>query len=301
MSFADCVTVAPGRQLFVRDEGRGAPLLLLHGFTGSGATMNALRQNFSPRFRVLSVDLLGHGQSDAPADVAPYQMETCVADLCAVLEARAVARTHLVGYSLGARVALALALWAPERVASVVAVAARAGIADPKARRQRIAADEALARDIETRGLEWFVAHWMALPLFASQRRLGARFLAEARRQRLANNPRGLAMSLRGLGVGAQPPLAAALGGLRCPLLLVTGEDDPRFGAHAAELAARVRGAKKVVLPEAGHAAHLENFATFQRVCFDFLAAQGVAAAAQSQHHPPEQGARSCPPTPPTS
>jgi len=275
LSFAGRIAVAPDRQLFVRDEGGDAartPVLLLHGFTGCGETMRVAAQALPGR-RQLFVDLPGHGESDAPHNVNDYAMECCTRDLLAVLDARGVARAHLLGYSLGARVALGLALAAPQRAASLLLVGARAGLADAAARSARRRADEQLADDILARGMEWFADYWMALPLFQSQRRLGAEFLAAARAQRLRNRPEGLANSLRGIGLGAQPPLAELLAKLEVPALFITGALDPRFGEAADELARRMPRACRAVLPQAGHAAHLENPRAFARALRRFLAA----------------------------
>jgi len=275
LSFAGRIAVAPDRRLFVRDEGGDAArdaLLLLHGFTGCGETMRAAAQALPGR-RHLFVDLPGHGESDAPPDADAYAMECCTRDLLAVLDARGVARAHLLGYSLGARVALGLALAAPQRAASLLLVGARAGLAEAAARSARRRADEKLADDILARGMAWFTDYWMALPLFQSQRRLGAEFWAAAKAQRLRNRPEGLANSLRGIGLGAQPPLAESLAGLEVPALLITGALDARFGEAADELARRIPRACRAVLPQAGHAAHLENPRAFARALRRFLAA----------------------------
>jgi len=275
LSFAGRIAVAPGRRLFVRDEGGDAArdaLLLLHGFTGCGETMRAAAQALPGR-RHLFVDLPGHGESDAPPNADAYAMECCTRDLLAVLDARGVARAHLLGYSLGARVALGLALAAPQRAASLLLVGARAGLSEAAARSARRRADEKLADDILARGMAWFTDYWMALPLFQSQRRLGAEFWAAAKAQRLRNRPEGLANSLRGIGLGAQPPLAESLAGLEVPALLITGALDARFGEAADELARRMPRACRAVLPQAGHAAHLENPRAFARALRRFLAA----------------------------
>jgi hypothetical protein len=113
----------------------------------------------------------------------------------------------------------------------------------------------------------------MALPLFASQARLGARALDAARAQRLRNRPRGLANSLRGMGAGAQPPLHDALARLHRPVLLVVGAEDAKFRAIADRLAAGLPDVRIAVLDDAGHAAHLEAPAAFAQAVRGFLAA----------------------------
>ena len=124
-------------------------------------------------------------------------MGACVEQVAAALS---LARMHVVGYSMGGRVALSLAVAHPDRVASLLLVGASPGLAEAEERAARIKADEALARQIEQDGLERFVDYWMALPLFASQSVLGEDALARARTQRLRSDPAGLANSLRGMG-----------------------------------------------------------------------------------------------------
>src|SRR5438552_13373233 len=91
--------------LNVELRGAGRPLLLLHGFTGSVAAWAPLAARLTPHRRVVAVDLIGHGQSDAPADAARYRMEQCVADLLALLDTLEIAQTDVLGYSMGGRVA----------------------------------------------------------------------------------------------------------------------------------------------------------------------------------------------------
>ena len=253
------------------DEGRGTPLLLLHGFTGSTQSMAGIAAGLRERQRVLRLDLVGHGESPAPRQPAAYSMERCVAQIAAALDSHAIERAHVIGYSMGGRAALALAAWRPERVNSALLIGTSAGLADPAARAARVRADEALAQRIERDGLERFVDAWMALPLFASQRRLGAETLAAARAQRLHNRPHGLANSIRGMGSGAQPPLQPLLAQVQTPMLLVHGAEDAKFAAIAHELAAALPRGRAVTVPDAGHACHLEAPAAFLALAHEFI------------------------------
>lgn len=249
---------AGGVRLNVAEEGEGPPVLVLHGFTGDASSMAPVSEGLRNEYRVLRLELVGHGQSEVPEDPAAFTMPACAEQVAAVVSALDLGRPHLVGYSMGGRAALAAAVQAPSCFASLVLIGATAGIEGPALRQARIAADEALALRIEREGLEAFVDRWMALPLFASQQRLGPAALAAARAQRLRNSPRGLAESLRGMGAGAQPPLFAKLGTLNLPTLLVAGSEDEKFRHIAADLAARMPRAQTAILPDAGHAAHLE-------------------------------------------
>lgn len=278
------IEVEPGLRLFVEAEGSGPPLLLLHGFTQTGRSLAALAAGLRGAHRCLRVDLVGHGRSDAPRDASAYTMERCTAQLAALLDAFGVGRAHVFGYSMGGRTALALAAARPERVATVLALGASAGIEDAPARAARVRDDETQASRIEREGVPAFVERWMALPLFATQARLGADFLAGARAERLAQHAHGLAHSLRGMGSGAQAPLGARLAELSMPVLLAAGALDARFCALAGALAARMPHARAEILPGVGHAAHLEDPEGFLRLARGFFAtharrAEGGGAA----------------------
>lgn len=258
-------------ELNVESMGAGPPLLLLHGFTGSAAGWGPQIAAWTPFFTTLAVDLPGHGQSVSPAEVAAYAMAATVADLVAALDRLGVARAHLLGYSMGGRVALALALVHPERVGALVLESASPGLADAGERAARVAADAALVERIEREGVSAFVNYWEALPLWASQARLSPEARAALRAGRLQNNPVGLANSLRGLGTGSQPPLWDRLGDLACPTLLVAGCDDAKFSDLARQMAEAIPANELLLVHGAGHAVHLEQPAVLARLVRDFL------------------------------
>ena len=255
---------------FVR-RGSGPAVMLLHGFTGSGPSMSEVSLALARDFDVIAPDLPGHGRSLDADDGRVHAFDDCLDRLAATLERAGHARAHWIGYSMGARVALAFALRFPERAASLLLVGARAGIEDASERAGRRRADEALADRIETDGIEAFVDEWLAQPLFASQRQLGREFVAAQRGQRLGNDARGLAASLRGLGPGAQPPLFDDLARLNVPVLLVAGALDHAFVAHARDLERRLPDAEVREVADAGHAVHLEQPVAFMEAAREFL------------------------------
>jgi 2-succinyl-6-hydroxy-2,4-cyclohexadiene-1-carboxylate synthase len=268
---------AAGLRLHAVLEGEGPAIVVLHGFTGDAESMESVAQGLRDRYRVVRLELVGHGESDAPREVSAYAMSACVEQVVAAVHALELDRPHLLGYSMGGRVALAAGLAHPEAFERLVLVGATAGIADPDRREERIASDRALADRIEEQGVERFVDEWMALPIFASQARLGEQFRHRARDQRLRNRAHGLAHSLRGMGAGAQPPLDEWLPGLDRPVLLVVGGEDAKFRAIAASLEALLPAARTSVLPGVGHAAHLEAPVAFAEEVVGFLSAEGDA------------------------
>lgn len=270
---------AHGVTLNTISDGGGTPVVILHGFTGSSESVADLANGLVDRHRTLRIDLIGHGESDAPTDVANYTLECCVDQVADVIAQLATPPVHVIGYSLGSRVALGLCAWRPEFVESATLIGTRAGFTVAEERAQRCRDDEALALRIERDGIAAFVERWIALPLFASQARLGPERLAAAREQRLNNRAHGLANSLRGMGAGAQPPLHSELRGFAAPVRLVVGSEDAKFRALAGPLTRVLTNARIETIPAAGHAAHLENPVAFLRLVRSFLAEVDADAA----------------------
>jgi 2-succinyl-6-hydroxy-2,4-cyclohexadiene-1-carboxylate synthase len=225
-----------------------APLVLLHGFAQTGAGWDDVRAALGDDREVLAPDLRGHG---AAAAARPIDTAALVADVLAL----APARFALAGYSMGGRLALHVALAAPERVTALGLVSTTAGLDDPSDRAARRAADEALADDLERDGIAAFVARWEALPLWAGQ---PPELTARIRPQRLAQDPAGLAASLRGFGTGAMEPVWDRLAGLDIPATILVGERDTLFTALGERLRAALPAAELHVVSGAGHALVLE-------------------------------------------
>jgi 2-succinyl-6-hydroxy-2,4-cyclohexadiene-1-carboxylate synthase len=253
------------------EEAGKKTLVLLHGFTGSAAGWGSHLDAFAAaNLRVIAFDLLGHGQSDAPADPQRYSMEHCRADLLAALQEFGVGAGEavLLGYSMGGRIALYLALSGYFR--ALILESASPGLAGADERAARRVADEALAASIERDGVAAFVERWEQLPLFASQRTLPSEQREALRAQRLRNSARGLANSQRGTGLGVQPALHDRLAALDIPVLLITGELDQKFCEIAAQMAHLLPRAQWRKVPGAGHAVHLEQPEVFDEAVIEF-------------------------------
>ena len=271
MSVTQSHELIGGLRYAVEEVGTGEPLVLLHGFTGRAANWRPLLTRLAEQWRVIAIDLPGHGDSDAPAAVARYKMRYVAADLAALLTRRDAAPAHWLGYSMGGRLALYTAVTHPGVVRSLTLVSATAGLPNAAERQARRAADEALAARIERDGIAAFVAEWERQPLFAGVARLPNEARAALHDQRLANSPLGLANSLRGMGTGAQPPLWSRLATMAAPTLLIAGELDAKFVALNERLAATIPGARLRLMADAGHTVHLEQPEAFLAEVIGFL------------------------------
>lgn len=274
---------ANGLDCRVQERGAGDPLVLLHGFTGSSGSWFPIDNDLARDFRVIAIDLIGHGASEAPDDSTRYAFEQTIDDLAAIADHLGITRAHWLGYSMGGRLALGLALEHPRLVSALVLESATAGIRSESERAERRAADEALARRIEAIGIAAFVAEWERLPLWESQHRLDPGIRRRQRELRLRNRSTGLANSLRGMGQGAQPSLWERLADIETPVLLVAGALDAKFAAIAAQLDAALPRAETLIVPDAGHAVHLERPGQFVDAVRAFLARRAHLAIAERQ------------------
>ncbi|MCU1359533.1 MAG: menH [Ilumatobacteraceae bacterium] len=226
--------------------GTGPRIVFVHGFTQTGQSMVDLAEIVA-RFghQVAVVDLPGHGES---AGVRADLRRT--ADLLAATTGPAI----YVGYSLGGRVCLHLALNSPHVVRRLALIGAHPGIVDDDERAARRTADEALAQHIVDVGVAQFLDEWVAQPLFADLT-LGPAELDD----RLTNTAAGLAESLRLCGTGTQLSLWDRLMALNMPVLALAGELDSKFVPIAERIAASVPHGTFSQIHGAGHAAHLQQ------------------------------------------
>ena len=237
-------------------RGAGPRLVLVHGFTQTGRSWDGLARSLAGDHEVVAVDAPGHGGSaDVRADLVTG---------AALLGATGGPGTY-VGYSMGGRLALHLAVARGDLVTRLVLVSATAGIDDAAQRTARRAADDALAATLEADGLDAFLARWVAQPLFAT---LPDPMLADRRRNTVA----GLASSLRLAGTGTQQPLWDELPAVTMPVLLVAGARDAKFVAAAERMAGLLPHATLAIVPDAGHTVHLEQPAAFEALVRPWLA-----------------------------
>lgn len=237
-------------------------LILVHGFTQTGRSWDPIRAVLPGHLEVVAPDLPGHGtRGDVRVGI----------EEAARLLGDEGGRGTYVGYSLGGRVALRLAVDRPDLVERLVLVSATAGIEDDDERSARREADEVLATVIEEEGVDAFLDEWLAQPLFAGLRPEQAGL--DARRE---NTAAGLAGALRLLGQGSMEPMWRNLFDLRMPVLVVAGELDEAYCLQAVHLGGWMgEVANLALVPMAGHACHLEQPERFVKLLAAFLGEAG--------------------------
>ncbi|PFK33814.1 2-succinyl-6-hydroxy-2,4-cyclohexadiene-1-carboxylate synthase [Bacillus cereus] len=251
--------------------GSGEPLLLLHGFTGSMETWRPFISSWSKQFQVITVDLVGHGKTESPEELTHYDIQNVALQMTKLLDRLHIKKAHILGYSMGGRLAITLACLYPGRVRSLLLENCTAGIEMESDRQERCMKDEQLAERIELKGIEAFVNMWENIPLFTTQKNLREDVKEAVRQERLANDPRGLANSLRGMGTGAQPSWWNQLEKFKMPVLLMNGEHDQKFFHILKNIQKRIPHAKFVKIDGAGHAIHVEQPQKFGTIVEGFL------------------------------
>lgn len=250
-----------GQFIHVKDTGQtDLPVIVfLHGFTGSVSTWDDVMAALNDRFRMIAVDLTGHGKTAIPDQVSRFQMAEQLADLDALFRALAITNFTLVGYSMGGRIALAYTQEYPERVKTLVLESASPGLKTAEERDMRMAADLQLANRIENDGIKAFVDFWENIPLFSSQKKLTSDKRENIRNERLQQQAIGLARSLKGIGTGSQPSYWPHLGEMALPILLLTGEMDEKFVVISREMKKQFPSATHEIINDVGHAIHVEK------------------------------------------
>jgi pimeloyl-ACP methyl ester carboxylesterase len=207
----------------------------------------------SKRHRLIVWDMRGHGQSDAPDDTSLYSEAATVADMAALLDVCGADDAIIGGLSLGGYMSLAFHLSHPAQTRALMIFDSGPGYRNADARRQWNENAEATARDFETRGFERLKGR---SPEMARAKHRSAQGLANAARRMLAQFDSRIIESLPSIVV---------------PTLILVGSRDEPFLAPANYMAVKIPNATKVVIPDAGHAANIDQPAAFNAAVGEFL------------------------------
>lgn len=246
-------------------QGSGAPLLLIHGLGSSGLDWEYQVPVFAKSFRVITVDLRGHGRSGKPP--GPYSIREMTADVLALLDGLGIASAHVVGLSMGGAVAFQLAADAPQRIRSLTIVNSGPSLV-LKTFKDKLAIGLRLVI-LKLFGLPK-LAKVISLKLFPDpdQQQLRDTFV-----ERISRNDRAAyTASLKALvGWSVREQLAT----MRCPTLIITADQDYTPVSLKEEYLALMPNARLAVVPNSHHALPLERPEAFNRVLAEFLALQG--------------------------
>ncbi|CAK9155708.1 unnamed protein product [Ilex paraguariensis] len=247
-------------------------LVFLHGLFGTGEDWIPIMKAISGSARCVAIDLPGHGgsklqkMSDHEAAQEPNWSIEVVGDmLCKLFHQLTNRKVTLVGYSMGARIALYMALKCSDKVQGAVIISGSPGLTDREARKVRCAKDDFRACSLVSYGLEVFLDSWYAGELWSSLR--GHPHFKRIVANRLQQDDvHTLAKVLSDSSVGRQLPLWEDLKHCKVPVLLIVGEKDAKFKRIAQDMCSIINSGTWsrdhpaiVEIPNCGHAAHLEN------------------------------------------
>ncbi|MBC8478897.1 MAG: 2-succinyl-6-hydroxy-2,4-cyclohexadiene-1-carboxylate synthase [FCB group bacterium] len=244
------------------------PVLLLHGFTGSMFVWDEIIPDIPNP--VITMDMPGHGLTTPVVPDAAMCFTDVVDTLADFIRGLPCNQVHLCGYSMGGRLALALAMEHPQNIASLILESASPGLKALSERDKRKNRDAELA-ELITRDFPAFLTIWQSLPMFSNQRDRNVSEWEKVKKIRENCFPPGLAWSLKTCGTGAQPSYWDKLSGLDIPVLLITGEEDQKFTAIAEEMKGLIPDGEHKSIRRSGHTTHLDQKKLFIEVTNEFL------------------------------
>ena len=230
-------------------------LLLLHGFMGSGLNFSHLIKPLSSFCNPITMDLLGHGRSEACLDSKQFSTENQVSHIHSILKRVQIQNLHVYGYSMGGRLAFHILYRYPQFFQSGIIESAHCGLKDETERLVRKSSDEHLAAEIE-QDFKSFLKTWTQLPLFESTPN---DFKKLFKKVMLNQDPRSMAASLRGFGSGVMPSICDEILNLKIPLHLIAGEKDQKYHQLMAEISQLNSNFTLTSVPNAGHRVHADQ------------------------------------------
>ena len=244
--------------------GTGKPLVCFHGFSESGSTWDGIEVK---GYRLIRIDSMGHGRSARPMELGPYTLTQMLSDLHRVIYAIVGESYALMGYSMGARLALLYALEYSHEVTHLILESGSVGIENEEERQARYVADGNLAEQIRARDITWFSETWAKLDIFKTQERLPEKVQQQIQRRRLLNSPHALAFTLVGSGQGTMPYVGHRVSELTMPVCYISGELDTKYTAIGAQYFGDVHR----IVPQVGHNVHIEAPTAYQHMLEEFL------------------------------
>jgi 2-succinyl-6-hydroxy-2,4-cyclohexadiene-1-carboxylate synthase len=252
--------------------GEGFPLIMLHGFTGSGASWKPFCSTLGKESKLIMPDLIGHGATKTDSiEGEKYFVTSVVEHIIQILDRLEYEKVDILGYSMGGRVALALSVLYPSRVRNLILESASPGLKTMKERKERIFSDMRLGMSILQDGLTQFVDYWENIPLFESQKSLPLRIRKKIRNQRLSHDPTKLANALWGMSTGMQPSFWEDLDRIEANVLMIVGDLDEKFCKIAEEMQKLMKNGQIYKVEQCGHAIHVEQPEKFGTIVSEFL------------------------------
>ncbi len=245
-------------------------IMFLHGFMGRGDDWETTALQFADDYFCIVPDLPGHGDTQLSTDPGEYSMSATAQSVVDVLTRLGIDRATLVGYSMGGRIALYVALEYPERANGLVLESASPGLSTERERADRIEIDEGRAFRLASDGIDRFVDEWYEMQLFESLKN-HPDALAVIKEKRKQNSVDGLSRCLRGVGTGAQPSLWQRLSECTMPALLLCGEYDEKFIEINRAMSESMDHSKLRIVSGAGHLVHVEQPSDYCGAVSDFV------------------------------
>lgn len=232
-------------------------LLMLHGFMGDHRVFDHMLPEMKHFCNPVVPDLLGFGQSSRPTEPAAFKSRRQVRGLVEFIHRLSLSPLFMYGYSMGGRLALQLALEAPELFQGIILESTNCGITGKPARKKRQQVDEQRAQRILEDYLQ-FLSRWSQLPLFASPKPAEKKRVQRYHRIQQEQNPEALAASLRGFGTGVMPPVCEQVTKITSPVVLLAGSNDDKYQALSKRLIQQFPHGHFTSL-KGGHRLHLDN------------------------------------------
>ncbi|HVJ55177.1 MAG TPA: alpha/beta fold hydrolase [Aliidongia sp.] len=242
-----------GVRVYYEAHGKGPVVLLSHGFAATSAMWRGQVEPLTRKHRLVIWDMRGHGQSDYPSDPAEYSEAATIGDMAALLDAVGAERAVVGGLSLGGYMSLAFHRRYPERVTALLVIDTGPGFRKDEPRQ---AWNERALRTAARYDAEGLAALGAGSAEVASSTHRSAE---------------GLALAARGMLTQHDAGVIDSLPDIKVPSLVMVGAEDKNFLASADYMATKISGARKVVIPGAGHSSNLDQPAAFNQALVEFL------------------------------